>query len=150
MRKFKYRLQGLENIKGMELDALRQAFASAREELRRSEQELLSLRAALDNTYSELMELRIAQTDPLILLSLESYAATLREQIRAVAQRIADQRAALQEARENLALKRKEKKVLEKYRERKLTEYWRYVEREMQKELDETAANIYLRGEHLP
>jgi len=150
MRKFKYRLQGLENIKGMELDALRQAFASAREELRRSEQELLSLRAALDNTYSELMELRIAQADPLILLSLESYAATLREQIRAVAQRIADQRAALQEARENLALKRKEKKVLEKYRERKLTEYWRYVEREMQKELDETAANIYLRGEHLP
>jgi flagellar export protein FliJ len=149
MRKFRYRLQGLEDIKGMELDALRQAYASAREELRRSEQELLNLRAALDSTYSELMDLRIAQTDPLILLSLESYAAALREQIRAVAQRIADQRAAPQEARENLALKRKEKKVLEKYRERKLTEYGKYVEREMQKELDETAANIHLRREHI-
>jgi len=149
MRKFKYRLQGLEDIKGMELDALRQAYAAAQRELRRSEQELLNLRAALDYTYSELMELRIAQADPLILLSLESYAAALREQIRAVSQRIADQRASLQEARDKLAQKRKEKKVLEKYRERKLADYRQYVERETQKELDETAASIHLRGDHL-
>jgi len=149
MRKFKYRLQGLEDIKGMELDALRQAYAAAQRELRRCEQELLNLRAALDYTYSELMELRIAQADPLILLSLESYAAALREQIRAVSQRIADQRASLQEARDKLAQKRKEKKVLEKYRERKLADYRQYVERETQKELDETAASIHLRGDHL-
>jgi flagellar export protein FliJ len=150
MRKFRNRLEQLEKIKGLELDALRQAYAAAREDLRRSEHELLDLRAALDLTYTELMQLRLAQTDPLILLSLESYAATLREQIRAVSQRVVDKRGALREARENLAQKRKEKKVLEKYRERKLGEYRQAVEREMQKELDEIAANLYLRRETAP
>ena len=145
MRKFKYRLQGLENIKGMELDALRQALATAQEKLRRSEEELINLRAALDTTYNELTELRIAQTDPLILISLESYTGVLREQIRAVAQRVTDQREALREAQQHLAEKRKEKKVLEKYRERKLAEYNQYAEKELQKELDETAGNIHQR-----
>lgn len=145
MRKFKYRLEGLENIKGMELDALRQALATAQEKLRRSEEELINLRAALDNTYNELGELRIAQADPLILISLESYTGVLREQIRAVAQRISDQRNALREAQQHLAEKRKEKKVLEKYRERKLAEYNQYAEKELQKELDETAGNIHQR-----
>lgn len=147
MRKFKNRLQGLENIKGLELDALRQAYSTAQEDLRRTEHELLDLRAALDSTYGELMELRLTQTDPLILLSLESYSSMLREQIRAVAQRVADKREALRETRNNLASKHKEKKVLEKYRERKLAEYRQYLERELNKELDETAANLHLRHE---
>jgi len=146
MRKFKNRLEELEKIKGLELDALRQAYAAAREDLRRSEHELLNLRAALDLTYTELMELRMTQTDPLILLSLESYAAMLREQIRAVSQRVVDKREALREARENLTQKRKEKKVLEKYRERKLGEYRQALERELQKELDETASNLHIRS----
>jgi len=143
MRKFKYRLAGLENIKGMELDALRQELANAQEELRRSQEEVLDLRHALDTTYNELAEMRRGTVDSLILLSLESYTGVLRDQIRAVKQRIADQRAALSEAQERLAEKHKEKKVLEKYRERKEAEYRQYVEREQQKELDETAANIY-------
>ena len=142
MRKFRFRLQGLTNLKGAELDALRQEHANAQAELRRSEEELLNTRAALDATYSELMDLRIKQADPTILLSLESYSIVLREQILALQQRVARQRQDLAEAHERLVAKHKEKKVLEKYRERKFTEYSQNVERELQKELDEAASHV--------
>ena len=114
MRKFKFRLQGLEDIKGMEVDALRQAFAAAREELKRSEGNLLNARAAQDSTYHELAIERTAQADPLILLSLESYGVLLRDQVRALTQKVAQQRRELQAAQDRLAAKYKEKKALEK------------------------------------
>jgi|GEM_PF-5841366 len=114
MRKFRFRLQGLEDIKGMEFDALRQAFAAAREELKRAEGDLLNARAAQDATYRELANERTAQADPLILLSLESYGVLLRDQVRALTQKVAQQRRELQEAQDRLAAKHKEKKALEK------------------------------------
>lgn len=141
MRKFKFRLQGLEDIKGMELDALKQECAAAQTELHKSEHDLIEARAALDSTYAEIGELRRLQADPLILLSMESYTGVLREQIKALSQKVATQRNALAETREKLAGKHKEKKVLEKYHEKKFTEYSQLIEREMQKELDETAGN---------
>ena len=143
MRRFKFRLEALENIKGMELDALRQAFAVARAELARTEGKLIVARDTLDATYNELAELRIAQVEPLILLSLESYTGVLREQIRSLRQKIADQRRQLREAQEKLAAKHKEKKVLEKYRERRLAEYNVDLEREIQQELDEIAQTMH-------
>ena len=146
MRKFKFRLQGLEDIKGMEFDALRQAFAAAREELKRSEGNLLNARAAQDSTYHELAIERTAQADPLILLSLESYGVLLRDQVRALTQKVAQQRRELQAAQDRLAAKYKEKKALEKFHERKSAEYNQYVERELQKELDETAQNMHQAG----
>jgi len=143
MKKFKFRLEALENIKGMELDALRQAFAAAQAELWKTEGELIVARDTLDATYNELAELRIAQAEPLILLSLESYTGVLREQIRGLRQRITEQRQQLKEAQERVAEKHKEKKVLEKYRERKFIEYNANLEREIQQELDEIAQNMH-------
>jgi flagellar FliJ protein len=142
MRKFRFRLQGLANLKGAELDALRQEHAAAQAELRQTEGKLLATRAALDATYNELMELRLGQADPTILLSLESYCLVLRDQALALQQRVARQRHELAEAHERLVAKHREKKVLEKYRERKFTEYSQNVQRELQKEIDEAASHV--------
>lgn len=142
MRKFRFRLQQLENIRGMELDALRQALAKAQAELRRAEEELLASREALDNAYNEVAQLRLGHADPMLLLSLDSYAQIMRDQVLACAQSVARRKAELREARERLVAKHKEKKVLEKYRERQHQTYSQYIERETQKELDETAKNI--------
>ncbi len=143
MRKFHFRLQQLENIRGMELDALRQALANAQAELRRAEEELLDSRAALDNAYNEVGQLRLSHADPMLLLSLESYAGIMRDQVLACAQSVARRKAELREARERLVAKHKEKKLLEKYRERQHLSYSLYTERETQKELDETAKNAH-------
>lgn len=146
MREFKFRLKGLEDIKGMEFDALRQAFAAARKELRLTEGELLEARAALDAAYDELARERLAQADPLLLLSLEGYAVLLRDQVRALTHKAAQQRRQLRDAQERLAQKYKEKKALEKFHQRRLTEYSQYVERELQKELDEIGQNMHQAG----
>jgi len=141
MRKFQFRLQSLENIKGMELDILRQELATAQAELRRAEEELINAREALNATYNELAELRAHQTEPMILLSLESYAGAMRDQVKACAQRVVQQSDGLRELRDHLSEKHKEKKVLEKHRERQFTKYSQHIERELQKELDEAAKN---------
>ena len=142
MRTFKFRLKGLEDLRGAELDALRQEYAAAQAELRRLEDGLLTLRATLDDTYNEIMELRRTRTDPVILLSLEGYTMMLRRRIRQLTGEIATQRQEMAETRERLIGKHKEKKVLEKYRERKFDEYSQYIERELQKELDEAASHV--------
>jgi flagellar export protein FliJ len=146
MRKFRFRLQNLENIRGMELDALRQAMANAQAGLRRAEEELLDARDALDSTYNEVAQLRLERADPMLLLSLESYTGVMRDQVLACAQQVARRKAELREARERLVAKHKEKKVLEKYRERQHLKYSQYVERETQKELDETAKSSHKAG----
>lgn len=143
MRKFAFRLQGLENIKGLELDSLCQELAAAQAELRRAEEDLLTAREALNSAYNELADLRTKRAEPMILLSLESYTGVLRDQQAACGERVARLTCNLRDARERLAEKRKEKKVLEKYRERQFTKYSQYVQRESQKELDETATNEY-------
>jgi flagellar export protein FliJ len=146
MRKFRFRLQNLENIRGMELDALRQAMANAQAGLRRAEEELLDARAALDSTYNEVAQLRLERADPMLLLSLESYTGVMRDQVLACAQQVARRKAELRAARERLVAKHKEKKVLEKFRERQHLKYSQYVERETQKELDETAKSSHRPG----
>ena len=148
MKKFKYRLEKLENIKGLEVDGLRQELAEAQAQLRKLEQELINFRASLDDTYTELMGLRITQTDPLFLLSLESYASILRDQITKSMQLIATGRQELSERRDKLVKKHKEKKVLEKYRERQELKHSQTNDRLNQSELDEAAQNVHQRNSH--
>ncbi len=148
MKKFKFRLEKLENIKGLEVDGLRQELAEAQAKLRALEQELINFRDSLDNTYTELMGLRSTQTDPIFLLSLESYAGILRDQITKSMQLIATGRQELAERRDKLIEKHKEKKVLEKYRERQERKHSLTVDRLSQSELDEAAQNVHQRNSH--
>jgi flagellar protein FliJ len=144
MRKFRFRLQSLENIKGLELDALRQQLAKKQAAVRSAEQTLLAIRDALNEAYNELARMRAGgRPDATLLLSLESYTMLLRDQLRAQAQRVMQLRREMEEARGMLLAKHKEKKVLEKYHERQLAKYSLNVEREEQKQLDETASNAY-------
>jgi len=147
MRKFNFRLGSLENIKAQELDEMRLKLAEVQGELRRAERDLLNTREALAATYEELADLRQRRTEPLLLLSLESYTSVLRGQQAAQAERVAKQKRELAEARERLAEKHKEKKVLEKYRERQFAKHAAQAQREEQLELDETAKNLHARQE---
>ena len=143
MKKFQYRLAKLENIKGLEVDGLRLELAEAQAVLSKFEQELINYRESLDNTYTELIGLRMTKTDPLFLLCLESYAGIVREQITKSTQMIATQRQELAGRRDKLVEKHKEKKILEKYRERQAAKHSQTVERLAQNELDEVAQNAH-------
>lgn len=145
MKKFKFRLEKLENIKGLEVDGLRQELAEAQAQLRKFEHDLIDFRESLDNTYTELIGLRMTQTDPLFLLCLESYAGIVREQISKSTQLIATQRQELAQRRDKLVEKHKEKRILEKNRERQQQKHSQTVERLTQNELDEVAQNAHQR-----
>ena len=141
MKKFQFRLVSLENIKGLQLDELRQALAQRQAAVRAAEDRLLALRAALDETYLALAQERFAQPDMSVLMSLEGYAGVLRNQIQLQAQRVLDQRREMELAQRRLVAKHREKKVLEKLRERQHAEYSQTEQREYQKELDEAASH---------
>jgi flagellar protein FliJ len=144
MKKFRFRLQTLEDLKGMELDGLRQQLAERQTAVRAAEQKLLATRDALNDSYTELARLREAGAyNPAALLSLEAYTVLLRDQLRAQAQHVMQLRREMEAARQALLAKHKEKKVLEKYRERQYEKYSQTTLGEQQKELDETASNVY-------
>jgi len=146
MKKFRFKLQRLEDVKETELDRLRMETAAAERALSQAQQDLAASRHTLEQTYDELSRLRQRQSDPLILLSLESYTAILRDSIRRCSQAVLERSKELAESRQRLTDKHQEKKLLEKVRERKFSEYSLYLERENQKELDETAKNAHNRN----
>lgn len=146
MKKFRFKLARLEEVKETELDRLRMETAGAERALSQAQQDLASARLVLEQTYDELSRLRQKQSDPLILLSLESYTSILRESIRKCSQAVLERSRELSDARERLTGKHREKKLIEKVRERKFTEYSLYLDRETQKELDETAKNAHNRN----
>jgi flagellar FliJ protein len=142
MKAFRFRLASLENIKGLQLDELRQALAQRQLAARAAEDRLLSLRAALDETYVALAQERIKQPDPAVLMSFESYSSLLRGQIQMQAVRVMELRREMELAQKRLVAKHREKKVLEKLRERQHAEYSQIEQREHQKELDEAASHV--------
>ncbi|MCH7472492.1 hypothetical protein IIA79_06020 [bacterium] len=143
MQRFSFRLEKLESVRGMELDAMRQAMAEAEQRLRQAEEELLMSRNTLELAYDELMKLRLCNADPVVLLSLETYACKRHEHAEGCLRRVDEQGQALLQARDRLTGKHKEKRVLEKYRARQFTEYSRLAGRQDQRELDEAAKNAH-------
>lgn len=146
MRRFRFTYEKLEAVRGTELDLARQETAGAEQGLRRAQEKLASTRDTLEQTYEELARLRRLQADPLFLLSMEGYAGLLREGVRTGSVEVLQQSQALDEARLRLTQKHREKKLLEKVRERQHGEYSLYAQREDQKELDETAKHAHTRN----
>jgi flagellar FliJ protein len=141
MKAFRFRFASVENIKRLQLDELRQALAQRQAAVRAAEDRLLSLRTALDETYVALGQERQRRPDPAVLMSLESYSELLRGQIQLQARRVLELRHELEQAQRRLVAKHREKKVLEKLRERQHAEYSQMEQREDQKELDEAASH---------
>lgn len=143
MKRFRFRLASYENIKRLQVDELRQALAQRQAQLRAAEDALLELRAALDDCYNGMAQERMAQPDPAVLASLEGYAGLLRQRMQAQAQRILELRRELELAQRRLIARHREKKVLEKLRERQHAEYSLKQQRETQQELDEAARHAH-------
>lgn len=147
MRRFRFSYEKLAAVRGTELDLARQETAGAEQGLRRAQEKLASARDTLEQTYEELARLRRLQADPLFLLSMEGYAGLLREGVRTGSVEVLQQSQVLDEARLRLTQKHREKKLLEKVRERQHSEYSLYAQREEQKELDEAAKNAHARSQ---
>jgi flagellar FliJ protein len=142
VKSFRFRLASVENVRQLELDDLRQQLAQRQAAVRSAEDRLLSLRGALDETYVALAQERIRQPDPAVLMSLESYSMLLRTQMQQQTLKILDLRREMELAQRRLVAKHREKKVLEKLRERQHAEYSQTQQREEQKELDEAASHV--------
>lgn len=145
MRKFRFKLGRLEQVKGLELDGLRLALSVAEQAHKQAVDELEEARAALESSYDELARQRAEGVSGAMLQSLESYSMLMREQIRQAAERVIQREAELREARERLSAKLQEKKALEKMREREFKLYSLELERHEQSEFDETAKHAHER-----
>jgi flagellar export protein FliJ len=145
VKKFRFKLARLETVRGLELDGLKLLVSQAEQAHQQALGELEAARAALEQSYDDLSRQRGAGLAAELLLSLESYSALLREQIKLAAERVIQREAELRAAREKLTAKHQEKRALEKLRERDRQMYSLSQQREEQGELDETAKNVHAR-----
>jgi flagellar FliJ protein len=143
VKRFRFRLASYENIKRLQVDELRQALAQRQAALRAAEDKLLELRAGLDDCYGAIAQERQSRPDPAVLASLEAYSVLLRGKMQAQALQIMELRRELDLAQRRLIVRHREKKVLEKLRERQHAEYSQNEQREEQKELDEAARHAH-------
>jgi flagellar FliJ protein len=139
MKRFRFRLASLENIRRMQVDELRQVLAKQQAALRKAEDELLSQRAALDDTYNGIAQERTNNPDTAVLASFEAYAGMLRKGMQMQAYRVLELRRELDLAQRRLIEKYREQKVLGKLRERQHAQHSLKLERDTQHELDEAA-----------
>jgi flagellar export protein FliJ len=146
MKKFRFRLKSLEELRSAEVDAARQAMLAAQEELRRAEQRLVTLRESIEKSYGEIARMRSERADAAMVLSIEAYCSLLRQQEQRQQMEVQRLSRRFSELRDELAERHKDKRVLEKYRERLKEEHGLQMALHMQNELDETASKVHLRA----
>lgn len=151
MRRFKFRLQKLLEVRQLREDALRQELARAQEAVRREKAVLEKLRAARGAALEGLR----ANVDGALDVQ---WIAAYHRYLEFLACRIEEQRAVVDRAvreealkREALIAARRARKVVEKLRERAYARYREEVSRSEQAFLDEVGTMRYARkgGEDL-
>ncbi|NLG79667.1 MAG: flagellar export protein FliJ [Firmicutes bacterium] len=151
MRRFRFRLQKLLEVRRLKEDALRQELARAQEALQREKAVLERLGAAHGATLEELRASVGGTLDVQWIAAYHRYLGFLAHRIeeqRAVVDRAAREEAAKREA---LIAARRARKVVEKLKERAYARYCEEVAREEQAFLDEVGTTRYVRkgGEEL-
>ena len=141
MKRFSYRFSGLQGVRGIELDNLRMDMISAQRMLEEAELELQRLRTELENSYDEIARLRKHRGSHVLMQSMEGYGAQLHHKLQDQTGRIMRCRHELEQARHRVSEKHLETKVLEKHREKQFELHLKDMERDMQRELDESAGN---------
>jgi len=151
MKRFKFRLQKLLEVRRLKEDALRQELARAQEAVRREKAVLERLTAARGATIDALRANVGGALDVQWIAAYHGYLGFLARRIEE--QRAVVDRAAREEVRKREALiaARRARKVVEKLRERAYARYREEVSRAEQAFLDEVGTMRYARkgGEDL-
>ncbi|MEZ5339743.1 MAG: flagellar FliJ family protein [bacterium] len=141
MKKFRYRFASLENVRGLELDNLRMELRGAQQKLEEALEQQQNMLGELEQSYDEIARLRASRGVALLQESLGSYTALLKRRLQDQAGLIEKRRNELEQVQQLVSEKHQETRVLEKHRERQFGAYLQEMERDMQRELDETAGN---------
>lgn len=146
MKKFKFRLQKILAVRLLKEKEQKLVVARVNDRLRaetdllfRLEEEYTTLKIELKSKHNR----RMSVND---LLAYNSYFAYLEAKIEIKKEIILELETRLKVEREKLQLLVKDRKVLDKLREKKYKQYWDSYLREEQSSLDEIAIGLVVRG----
>lgn len=149
MPRFSFKLQRVLDIKGRREEQLKGELASAKREYKEEEEVLHSL----ERSYSIYLDgLRRHQLKTISIQEVNwyrTYLSKLANDISVQSQKLEDLLRRIDELKEKLIEVSKERRVLEKLRERKWDEFKKEVERLEQETLDEIGISRHIREEGL-
>jgi len=144
MRRFKFRLQTAlevtrrrEDVLYQELKKRQAAYQQAAEELSRLQKLHAKLAEDLNRSCREGLAAEMIRL-------FKNYMQVLEEELKQQKTAVDRKKAELERCRAELLFYMKKRKVMEKLRQRRWEEYCYWLQREEQKELDETAASRFI------
>ena len=141
-----FKFQPILNLRKHHEDNCRTRFKAELTKLQQIDEELLVLKETKQQQEAETAKLAVGAIRPEFLLSGSKYLAYLRQKQDETKARRVRQSEAVEQARETLVQARKEKKVMEKLKEKYASEEAAERLRLEQKNLDEVAINQYYRN----
>ena len=143
MNIFRFRLQQLLNFRIRKEDSLKRDMAEARQLLYNEELRLQGLRDELVAFYREWEEQQKRSHSIEDFRVYHDYQARLQLSMDQQRQKIADQEKVVEEVRNNLVAASKDKRVLERLKDRKHQEYVKAADKEEQGFLDHIGTRAY-------
>lgn len=137
VKRFRFALQGLEKVRQARVDAARLALARSERTRREEEERIMSLEQEITATAADAK--RDGVLDLNVLLEEEQYIDDLRHRRGEALERLETWIAAVEADRQRLLRARKERKALERLRERRYLEFVREVMRDETQSIDEAA-----------
>ncbi len=136
-RRFRFKLQQLEDVRRIAVTALRARVADLRRRVAEAELALAQMRSGLDSLREEMFAARMRPSLLSLTLPYEEFLDILKGREILLAKELAKREAALETIRAELVEANRELKVVEKVHERKQDEHVKEVLADEQKELDE-------------
>jgi len=147
-RKFRFRLEGVEQIRRRERDVKRRELAEALAEVVGAGQRMAQLSQELRETVEGSRSARSeGGVDMTVVRGHQYYRGVVQRRLLAHAQTLADREAVVRSVREELAQATGRLKVIEKLRERAQQRHRKDLQREEQAAQNEIATTAYLRRE---
>jgi flagellar FliJ protein len=137
MKKFSYRLQRVEELRKDQLRTAQQALRKARDELKAQRKDLTFLKKNQKDYRTKLKDRSQKFIDLMELNWYEEYLELLRAEIEDKKENLIKHRQTLTRLKKFIRKKEKERKTLEKQKEKKFNHFLSELKKEEQKNLDE-------------
>lgn len=146
MKKYSFKLQRVLDLKKIhESQAQKKLGGEVRalREVQERLQEAQHIKSALDHRFHDLE--RVGSIDPVFFRRFQSYQMTLGQDVLVQQERYQEQESVVDEAREHLQLAHRKTQVFEKLEEVSREAYWRDVQKEDEKVMNEVALQRFRR-----
>lgn len=147
MKKFSYRLQRIEELRKDQLKTAQQALRKAREELKAQRKDLSFLKNNQKDYRTKLKDRSQKFINLMELNWYEEYLELLRAEIEEKKENLLKHRKTLTKLKKFIQSKEKEKKSLERQKEKKFNHFLSELKKEEQKNLDEISIAPALKKE---